>query len=205
MPPAQNSQNPYEFIMNPQQPQRRNPLAGGSLPTRIAIVGAGVVLLLFIFVFIRGLLSSGGDSIPAIVSVAQRQQEIVRLTSVAATQPSISSENKSVAVTANVALGSAQSELVGYLATQGRQVKPKELALKRSAATDEQLTAALAATTYNSVFPEVLKTQLTLYEQDLQRAYGKTSGKNGRAILDKQFKDARLLTEKLNASLPSNR
>jgi hypothetical protein len=200
--PVQPVTNPYDFIVNPSKPPKNNPIANGSMLSRILVVGGGLVILLILFVVVKSLLGGADAGTKNMIGVVQRQQEIVRITSTAGDKPGISSDNKNFVVTTKLSVSSAESDLKKYLASQGTKLKPKELALKKSAATDEQLKAADAASTYDPTLQQVMKTQLTLYEQDLQRAYQKTTGANGRALLKKQYADAGLLLKQLQSYTP---
>ncbi|MDB5175825.1 MAG: hypothetical protein JWM81_683 [Candidatus Saccharibacteria bacterium] len=197
--PVQPTTNPYDFIVNPSKPPKNNPIANGSMFSRLLVVSGGLVVLLVLFVIVKGLLGGGDAGTKNMIGVAQRQQEIVRITSAASDKPGISSDNKNFAITTKLSVTSAESDLKKYLASQGTKLKPQELALKKSAATDEQLKAADAASTYDTTLQQVMKTQLTLYQQELQRAYQKTTGTNGRALLKKQYADTSLLLKQLQS------
>jgi hypothetical protein len=191
----------YEFITNPGQPSRRgfNPLSGGaSLPKRIAIISGGLLVLLIIFLIIRGVLSGGGNT-ETLINVAQDQQQLVHLAENAGEQEGLSVTNQAFAVTAQATLTSAQTQLVTYLKDNGHKVNEKTLNLKVSTTLDEQLKTAAGNSTYNSTFKETMQTQLKDYQQALRQAYNQTTGPKGRKLLSDQFNGSQLLMQQLEA------
>ncbi|MDB5184842.1 MAG: hypothetical protein JWN38_650 [Candidatus Saccharibacteria bacterium] len=198
LPQVQTVESRYDFIVNPKQPAKHLPLPVGSLRSRLMVAAGGLLVVLILFVVIKGLFGGSAGGTATIIAVTQRQQEIIRLTTAASNKTDISSDNKNFALTTALSISSAQSQLVSYLGTQGIKVAPKTLALKMSTATDQQLEAAEAATTYDSTFQQVMKTQFNLYEQDLQHSYQQTTGQKGRAILKTEYDGAALLLKKLN-------
>lgn len=189
----------YEFITNPGQPPKRslNPLPGGtSMPIRIAIVVGGLLVMLIIFLVLKGIFSGGGNT-EALLGVGQDQQQLIHLATNATEQEGLSSANRAFAVTTEVTLTSAQQQLVTYLANNGKKVDAKTLGLKVSAPLDEQLKTAAASSTYNTTFKQTMETQLKSYQQALREAYNQTSGPKGRELLTEQFDGSSLLLRQL--------
>jgi hypothetical protein len=208
--PSQPSQpapvQPYDFIMNPQPAATTG--SGGlpgsnSMLKRLAVVGGLLVVLLIAFTVIKGVLS-GGSALPAYVSLAQEQQELIHLTDNVAQVPGISTDNKNFAATANLSLSSSQSGLLAYLQTNHQKVDAKLLNLKISKTTDDQLTTAEAATTYNQTFQEIMKTKMTDYVSHLQSTYNQSTGKKGRALLNDNYGQAQLLLTQLKQASTTN-
>jgi len=205
-PPQQAAPNtaqpqPYDFIMNPEQPkQHKASLPGGnSAAMRAVFIAGGLLVLLIVFTVIKGLLG-GSSNLDSFVAVAQDQQELIHLATNADQQPDLSTTNKNFTATAELSLGSAQSQLIKYLSTNGTKVTAKQLALKISSQTDARLTTSAAATTYNQTFKEIVNDKLTTYVTDLQQTYNHTSGNKGKALLSDQYQQAQLLITQLNSS-----
>lgn len=203
---------PYDFIMNPDQPAtpKKSLLPGSGdsgtkgIVLRVGLVAGGLVVLLIIFSVVRGLLTGGGSQ-PHLITVVQDQQELVQLTTKATQQQGISTTNSNFAATASLSLSSAQSDMIQYLSVTGvKKIEPKALNLKVSAKTDKQLTDAAVASTYNETFHGLMKTKLETYQRDLQQAYNKTSGPNGRKLLSAQFDQAELLLVQLESEHPAS-
>lgn len=199
-PAVANSPYPYDFIMNPDQPQPPKtsllPTTGdGSrgLAVRMGLVAGGLLVLLILFSVVRGLLS-GNSNQPQFLSVAQDQQVLIHLTATAAQQQNLSSSNSNFAATAQLSLTTARSDTIAYLGKLGlKKIDAKVLNSKLSPQTDKQLADAAVAATYNETFRDVMKTKLNSYKQDLQNAYNKTTGPQGRKLLSNQFDQAELL------------
>lgn len=190
----------YDFITNPGAPARQPfKLPGGdSIVKRVGIIAGGLVVLLILFVVIKGLFS-GSSNLPLFVSVAQDQHELIHLATNASQQQGITTGDQNFAATAQLSLTSAQAATVKYLVANGNKVSLKVLSLKVSTATDAQLTAAGAATTYDQTFQAIMKAKLATYVSSLQQTYKQTTGKNGRALLNNDYNQAQLLLAQLNA------
>ncbi len=194
---------PYDFIMNAEQQPKRGlpfPKADSTLKRVIFAVG-GLFVLLILFIIVKGMLSGGSD-LPLFVSIAQDQQELIHLTSPTNStgqQVVLSASSQDFAATTNASVSSSQSALLTYLAKNKYKVKPSLIGLKVSQQLDTQLTNATAAGTYDSTFQQIMKTQLTTYQNDLSATYQKTTGKNGRALLSNDYKQAKLLLTQLGS------
>lgn len=196
--PVNPTQSSYEFIMNPPEPPKKSRLpGGGSLLSRIALVGGGLVVLLIIANVVRGALS-GPSPFPSYVSILQDQQVLIYLSTKALEEDSLSNTNRNFASTAQLSMTSSQAALTAYLATNDQTVDAKVLNAKVSPELDKRLQTALAATTYNNTFQEIAKTTLVDYTARMQRTYDAFEGKNGRDLLAKDYKQAELLLEQLN-------
>lgn len=184
----------YDFIDEPIQKQSRGSLipANSSLPMRIAIFGGGLVVLLILFMVIKGFLG-GGSSLTSFVTIAQDQQAIIYLADNAQKQPDLSESNKNFTATTRLSLASSQSDLINYMANNGKKVNVKDLSLTISKTTDEQLAAAASAATYNETYRDIMQKKLNSYMSKLKQAYAETSGPNGQALLSDQFEQAELL------------
>jgi hypothetical protein len=197
-PPAspQPQQPNYDFIVNPGKPPKHLPTAGGSKLSRILIVGGGLILLIIVFSIGKGLLSGGGNQ-AALALVVADQQEIIHLSTAATQQPNISSTNQNFAITGKLVVTSEQTQLLKYMAQQKQKVSDKQLRLKVSAAVDKQLLGAVASSTYDQTFQEVMKSLLTDYATALQVAYKQSSGANARKLLKAEYNSAQLLQRQL--------
>lgn len=197
----------YDFIMNAGQapktswPGRTAATGGSSKLMRVLVVMGILTILLVGFIIIRGLLS-GGSNHTQMLSVVQHQQKLIHLTTNALTVANLSTAHRNFAATTQVSLTSSQTDLLGYLALNGLgKVGPKVLDQKISAKTDTDLTAAVAADTFNPTFHEVMKQGLTEYRVSLEQAFDKTTGEKGRELLTNQYRESELLVEQLNAAV----
>lgn len=198
----------YEFIVNPGAPPHRSRLpGGGSLLGRVIVIAIGLILLLTVFSVVKNLLN-GNSNTPLLASVAQDQQAVIHLSANALTQKqnqvAFSTTNTNFAVTSQLGLTSQQAELLKYMKLNHKKVSPKTLNLKVSQATDTQLTAAAAASTYDQTFHDIMQAKLNTYLLDLKQAYNATKGQKGQQLLSKDYDAAQLLLTQLNtpASTP---
>jgi len=189
----------YDFINDPApSPSRRSMfLSNSSLPARIAIFGGALVVVLILFVVIKGFFG-GGSATPGYVTVAQDQQELLHLIKSTESQQDLSTANSNFVATASLSLGTSQTDLITYLSKNGKKVKTKELDFKISKSTDAQLASSVAAANYNQTFKEIMKTKLNAYMRDLQQTYQESTGENGRALLSNQYDQAKLLLVQLD-------
>jgi hypothetical protein len=192
--------NEYEFITNPSAPQR----AGGmgrpnSMIMRIVVVAGGLTVLIILFVILKGVLS-GGSAAPLYFSLLQDQDEIVHLATNAGQEKSLSQENMNFSLNAQLSMTSAERQFATYLKANGQKINAKQVALKESPLIDKQLTDASAASNYNAVYTEIMKTKLTNYQTSLTQTYKKTKGSKGKALLSQQFEASKLLLQQLGVT-----
>jgi hypothetical protein len=203
--PTDQPQSPdqsYAFITNPAQPPKQSRFSGfrsSSLPIRIGVIAGGLLVLLVVFLVLRGLLSSS-PKLDSFVTVAQEQQELIHLVENSNQQASLSASSQNVAATMLASLTTSQGETIKYLTSNGKKIDAKQLNLKVSAATDTQLTDAEAAATYNQTFREILQTKLKAYESTLSSTYNQTQGKKGKALLKDSYRQAQLFQTQLSES-----
>lgn len=187
----------YDFITNPGQPRRAPVLGGNSMRTRVLIVAVGLIILIIAFTIVKGLLTGGGNK-AAMLVVAQDQQALIHLSTGASTQTAISTSNKNSATTTKAVLTSQQSQLLIYLKKQKQSVPEAKLGLKISSRVDKQLADALASSTYDTTYHDVVKSQLTDYGLAIQAAYKVTPGPIARKLLDAEYNSAVLLQKQLD-------
>ena len=132
------------------------------------------------------------------LELAQDQQQIIIVAKTADEQPTLSSVNRNSAITTLSSTTTDQSATIEYMAKNGKKVKPKDLEKTVNPALTEQLTASVAAGTFDSTYKEVMATQLAAYSKNLKSVYEQTGGQNGRELLEKNYQNAQLLLQQLN-------
>jgi hypothetical protein len=183
----------YDFIMNPQQPVKAPGAGSGSTITRVAIFGVGLVVLLVAILVGKSLLSSSGpNDTSALISVAQDQAELLRVSGLATTNISDQS-TLNLVITAKYSLTTSNQKLLAYMGGNGVKVDAKVIGLKHSALTDSNLSSAAANSTYDSELVSIIQADLTTYSRDLKSAYALTTGPKGRALLQSDYSGAQLL------------
>ena len=167
---------------------------------RAIYFGGGLLVLLIIFLIVKGILSNNPGA-ALFTSIAQDQQELIHLATNAGKQPGLTTSNQNFAATSQSSLTSAQSAIIKAILGSGAKLKVKTLDLKVSATTDAQLASAATAGTYDQTFQTVMNTKLEAYVGDLKQAYAKTGDKNSRALFSNDYKQAQLLITQLNTPI----
>jgi hypothetical protein len=194
--------NPYEFIVNPNTPQKHGGLTGVSFGKQLAVLVGGAIVLLVVAAMVLSALKPKGIG-PDMVAIAQRQEEIVRIATAAAQQAS-SQDTKNFVITTQLSLSSQQQQVIGYLTTNSIKTNAKLLGIDHTKQTDTLLADAANAGTYDSVVVTTLNDQLKTYEGQLQTTYKKATGKTSKKILQNSY-TAAVSLQKQAASLQTPR
>jgi predicted outer membrane protein len=204
MQPQQTPQLPnnnFDFIMNPAQAPHKSPFGGGSsMATRALVVVGGLFLLIIIIAVAVNVFAKSGASFDksAVLSVAQDQTEIIRLSTIGV-QNSVSQNNKNFSVTTQLGMATEQQNLLAYLATKGYKPNPKSLLLKQSSKTTTLLESATSSSTFDVAYTGVMQQELQAYKQDLTKAYN-SAGDSAKPVLKANYTTADLLLTQLTGT-----
>jgi len=196
--------NPYEFIVNPGAPKRRSLSLGGGNPflMRIFLLVGGAVVIMIVAAIILSALAPKGST-PGLISIAQRQQEIVRIASTATTQASgLDIQNFAATVAASVT--SDQQATLAFLQAHGTKLSTKTLALDQDTKTDSILADAATAGTYDTAVTQNLTEQLQTYESLLAQTFKETNNKQSKQLLQSNFSNASVLVARSKALNATN-
>ncbi len=203
-PSAPQPQDPYGFIF--QAPQKTGTsFTPTSMKTRIIIVVSGLILLIILVAVMASLLGSAGKAQQQrYIEIAQKQTEIIRISTLAESKAK-SLSARSFAVTTQLAVTSDQREMTDILAKRGINPKAqsKLLGLGQNTKTDTTLDEAEKRNRYDETLRKVLETELTNY-QKLLNASAEGATASEKPILESAFRGASLLTaspEKASRSL----
>jgi hypothetical protein len=201
--PGASGHNPYEFIMQPNSKKTKLSLGGASMFRKIALVASGAILLIIVGAVAFSALGPK-SSTPALLAVAQQQQEIMRIATDASRKVD-SQDVSNLVVNTNLTLITNQTKLLSYLATKAN-TKPnvKTLALGHDAKTDELLKAAASAGSYDRVVAQTLQEQLISYQSLAQTAYEQTKSASAKALLQQDFNDAKALLEQAESVISAS-
>jgi hypothetical protein len=195
--------NPYEFIVNPNTPQKSSGLFGGnSFIRQVVVLISGAVLLMIIAAIVITVLSPKKDNGASLTALAQRQQEIIRVATLGTTK-AVSSDTQNFATNVELAVSSNQNQLLAYLASSGTKLGTKQLSIDRSLQTDKLLADASATSTFDIALKQNLTTQLTGYENNLRTAYEQTSKPKTKQIIQNSFDAAAKLLEQAKSMAAS--
>lgn len=194
MQPNQNTQNgnPYEFIVNPNKPQKKGLLPTGySKNQRILFVVVGLVIIVLCIMLISSLLGSGSKSNKdQLVGVIKQQRELIRVADIGVKKAQ-RSDAQNLAITTKLALSSEQAALESAAKSLGVKVSSKTSG--KNTKTDELLMKAEQANNFDAVFIKELQTELTAYAKAVQTAYKNNNGTKTKKALEAQFNNAALL------------
>ncbi len=199
-PPTPQNQD-YRFIFESTQQPKRPALSGFSGPMFKVILGlVGLFLVLIFFVVIKGLFSSAGANSVSVLTVIEDQQAMYHIANEAANQQGLLSQTLNSAITTEVTLSSAQSQLETYYNKVGlAKYNPTALTSKIRKSTDTQLSNAAGSGLYDQTYITIMQGWFGTYQADLKAAYNQTSDKTGRTILKADYSGAALLLQQLNS------
>ncbi len=182
--------------MEPDKPQR-SPIGGSPLKKYGLIVGVIVAVVLLVIIIIA-MATGGKDSSAGLLTIAQEQQELIRVSADGA-KNSKSTQLLNFSATAQVSLASSQKDLTAFMAKHGVKTDDKVLALGKDAQTDQALSGALASNTYDTTFNSVIQAELATYVKNLDAAIQTATTKTEQNLLKKQSANAQLLSKMLTA------
>lgn len=183
----------FDFIMNENKPQNPGLLTGGSKKRKIIVAGLGISILFLIIFLFFSLLNSGGSSNEEILlSLAQKQTEIIRVSTVG-TSKARDSTALDLAVNSSLSVSSLQNDLSTLMSKNGIKTNPKDLALGRDATTDSKLTSAEQSAHFDEVFLEIMKTELKDYQTEIVSANQQTSSTSQKEFFTKAYSQVSLL------------
>jgi hypothetical protein len=189
-------EDPYDFILKGSQKPKKSLLpAGNSRKNRvILVVGAALFGLILIIIVLSLVTSSGSAGTKQLTTLAQSQNEIIRISSTGSTQAR-DSTIKGFSESVNLTMMSEQQQTTKYLSSHGAKVKPKVLLLGRDPQTDATLKSATAAGRYDDELLKTIEKQLNVYKIQLQQAYKQTSKKSEKILIQQLFDQATKLTK----------
>ena len=155
------------------------------------IIGGGIAVLIVVVLLVN-LVFGNKTNFSGIIALAQTQQEIAR----------VANEGKQglgdqaiagAAINTRLSMITQQQNLVSYLGIHRQKIDSKRLALKKDAKTDKQLQQAKATSTFDIVFTQVMRQQLTDYAGALQTAYKSAPGNEARKLLATDYQQTLML------------
>lgn len=196
-------QNPYGFIMDDKSAPKPKGLAGlmnpgsGSKKTKIIMLISGVFLLLIVGWMLISLLT-GGSKVQneKLISIAQDQTEMIRLSNLANNSQSIrETSTRNLAVNTLVVMETNRKQIVSLLAQNKKKIKEKQLSETKDAKSDAQLDTAVNNNTFDQTFNTILQKLLSSHRQKLKEAFDASNDKTEKEVLSAQFKSVGILLE----------
>lgn len=165
----------YDFITQAGE-QQTGLLLNASKKTRIMVVLGGIGLLLIIGLIFAAIIFGGRTDLPQeLLRVAQRQQEIIRVSEIG--EESARSRDTSVlATTTRYSITSSQQPIVNRIRSLGLQAPASILGAAENDTTTEELEQANQANRFDEAFRANMAEQLDVYEQTIRTAGEHASG-----------------------------
>ena len=205
MPPQQTPpSNPYEFITNPSTPVNggARKFSMGSDPKKavILIVVGGLILLVAVFVLYKLIFPTNNGNLPYLTTAAQTQSELKHISTDAPNQAT-SQTTKNIALTINLTMTTAQSQLLNQLHKEGRSISKATLTATQSLSTDSQLKSAQSVSNYDAVYLQVTQQQLNIYQKYLKLALDNSTSRSEKILLINDINGAALLATQVNNAI----
>lgn len=200
--PASPAPHPYEFIVNyGSQPSSRFSGASASSTKRIAIVAVGgIVLILLAVAFIAFLSGGSGTNTSALVTITQRQSEMVRVAQLVSQNNSAAQSTQNFAMNMQLTLDSEQQTFLKFLRARGIVPSQKTLAPTSDSQTDATLQTAQTNGTYDQAYASIAQAELGAYEQSLSQTFNGSHDLSERQLLKSAYMRAQLLTKQSQQS-----
>lgn len=190
------SQNQYDFIMNPGQPEQKKSLklpGGSSTKGRVLFVVGLVVILGLVASLLGAVLSSQKNAgLNALVTAATKQHEMIRIAEIGI-EKARGQEAKDIAVTTKLSLQSQQSDMLAAVQKAGKELGPRELAAGKNQQVDDFLTTADQNNVFDDAFLQTINEGLKDYQIAVEAAYKQVSGEELRSALRTQYDSANTL------------
>lgn len=186
-------QNNYDFILNPPPKKKKSLIPKGeTAKQRILIAAAGGGLLLIVIVLGISVLFGGKTNADALIDLAQRQTEIIRVSELGL-QKAKAPEARNLAINSKLTVQTSTNLTLDRLKKLGQKASEKTLALKKNANTDQTLTDAGLNNKFDSTFVKTLRSLLTDYRLTVKKLYDTTSSQTEKQFLAASFDGVTLL------------
>jgi hypothetical protein len=187
--------SPYDFITSaPPKPPRKSALSPGSnsIVGKLVLVGGGGIILVIVVVMVVNLLFGNKTNFTPLIGLTQSQQEIAR-TAQAGVQTVSDQAIAGAAINTRLTMLTQQQAMLTYLSGHKQKISPKQLSLKKDPKVDTQFMQAKATSTFDFVFTQVLRQELTDYTTSLQTAYKSAPGPEAKKLLKADFDQTQML------------
>jgi len=193
-----NNPNPYDFILNPQQPKRpkKIPLGGNRfILTIIALVGGAFLLMILVAVILNAT-APKKLSKQDLISLAQTQNELMRVSSDAQTN-AVQQVTQNLAITINYSMLSQQQQTISLLSKDKVKLGKKDLSLKQDATTDQKLKTAKSTSTYDTTYAQLIQQELGSYANEVKGLYNIATSSSERNLMSGYYDQTQLLISQI--------
>ncbi|HJQ07867.1 MAG TPA: hypothetical protein VJ836_00115 [Candidatus Saccharimonadales bacterium] len=187
------SQNPYEFIMNPEKPPKPKKSFGpsSSFVMKLLLILGGIAVLMILIAVVVNVVFGSRTNVEDFVQITKTEQELIRVSALGKKAGSQSVRN--AATNTHFTVTTHQQQWLFFLGQKGRKLKEKELKLSQNVKTDAKLTTAQQTATFDPTFTTVMREHLQSYAAELQDAYTNATDPKARALLAAHHEQAEML------------
>lgn len=191
--------NPYEFILNPNQPPKKKKmggLGGNKLVMLAASIIGGALLIMIVLTIVLNALAPKKISTQDLVGLAQTQTELLRV-SRQASRSAVQQVTRNLATTVEYTMVTQQKQTLDVLAQNKVEVSPKELALKQNATTDQKFSTAKVTSTFDKTFTEIIQDELDNYAATLKNLSAISAIKSERDRMSDYYRQVQQLISQI--------
>jgi hypothetical protein len=205
--PGQLGHNPYDFILNPPKPTHRHPLGGLPLPRIggrslfmqiIVLVGGAAIVMVIIAVAISALTGNKLNTTD-LINLAAEQTELISVSTAGGGMVSQAS-NQQLAINTRLTLETDNRVLLSFLASDRTKVSTKQLGVDANAEIPVELQNAQQSSTVDTVFAQIMQSQLQSYASNIKKDYAEATNSTLRQLLSVDYTQAELLLKQVPSS-----
>lgn len=187
------SGNNYDFIMSPPTPPKRGPMGFLRDPfiAKIVYIVGGAIALMIVMAIVVSVFFGGRNNTDEIISLAQKEQEIIRLSNLG--KDAAGQSVKNAAANTLLSLKTQQKEWLGFLSSRGQTIKDERLNLAQNSSTDQILENAEQNGTFDSTYAGIMRDHLEAYANSIREIYQKTSSEAEQQLLSQHYDNTALL------------
>lgn len=178
------SQDPYNFIMDPNLQQKNRPAMLQNPKQRIIIsIVFVVVVLMVLFIAYSFIASLGKQDNSALISINAQQNEIIRISDLGLKEAK-DPNTKTLVATLKSFVVSDQVDTESYLSKNGTKITPEQAVSKKDSSIDEDLETALQRNNYDEALLASLKDLQSSYKKSLSSALSDSSSTTRKQLLE---------------------
>jgi len=193
-------QNPYDFLINGGQPEKKTPSQNAQSAkqrTIFMIIGVMMVVLAGLLIYSFTSKNTKADN-QALIEIGAEQTEVIRVAGLADGRAR-SSGSKNLAINTSLVTKSDLKVITDIIKKRGATIPPKALDTRKSKKTDDKLVAADQNNEFDDVYNELMLKQLVSYQTKVRTAIQQAPSKKEKQILSDINNDIVLLVSTIPA------
>ncbi len=200
--PGHLGHNPYDLILNPPKPNTKHPLGGlprvggGRFGAQIFVLIGGAIGLMIVIAIVTSALTGNNLNKTDLINLAAEQIEIIRVSQLGdgAVQQG---NNQQLAINTQLTVKTDSVALLSFLASSGITASTKQLSSDMNAQTTLQLQNAQSNSTSDTVFAQLMQSELSTYAGNLKKDYTEAKSSSLKSLLNNDYIQAELLLKEV--------